>query len=86
MSQPLSFFRLTRPCPTPDADNPLVALTAEEFEACCVKAHPLFQALVETVNTYSETHPELRLMAVYIAVDMLRELVKQDLRDAEADA
>ena len=86
MSQPLSFFRLTLPRPTLDADNPLVALNAEEFEACCVEAHPLFQALVETVNTYSETHPELRLMAVYIAADMLRELANQDLREADADA
>ena len=86
MSKPLSFFRLTLPRPAPDTDNPLLALTGEEFEACCVAAHPLFQALVETVNTYSETHPDLCLMAVYIAVDMLRELVKQELRDAEADA
>jgi hypothetical protein len=28
----------------------------------------------------------LRLLAVYIAADMLRELVKQDLREADADA
>ena len=84
MSQ--SFFHLTTPRPAPDTDNPLVALTGEEFDACCVEAHPLFQALVETVNTYSETHPEVRLMAVYIAADMLRELVKQDLREADTDA
>ena len=86
MPQPLSFFRLTLPRPAPDTDNPLVALTGEEFDACGVEAHPLFQALVETVNTYSETHPDLRLLAVYVATDMLRELVKQDLREADADA
>ena len=86
MSQPLSFFRLTLPRPTRDADSPLLALTEEEFEACCVEAHPLFQALVETVNTYSETHPAVRLMAVYIVADMLRELVMQELREADADA
>jgi hypothetical protein len=86
MSKPLSFFRLTLPRPAPDTDNPLLALTGEEFDACCVAAHPLFQALVETINTYSETHPDLRLLAVYIAADMLRELVKQDLREADADA
>ena len=86
MSKPWSFFRRTLPRPTPDTDNPLLALTGEEFDACCVEAHPLFQALVETFNTYSETHPELRLMAVYMAADMLRELVKQALREADADA
>jgi hypothetical protein len=86
MAQPLSFFRLTLPRPTRDADNPLLALTEEDFEACCVEAHPLFQALVETVNTYSETHPALRLMAVYMAADMLRELAQQDLGEADADA
>ena len=81
-----SFFHLTTPRPAPDADNPLLALTGEEFDACCVEAHPLFQALVETVNTYSETHPELRLMAVYVAADMLRELVKAELREVDTDA
>ena len=42
--------------------------------------------LVETVNAYSETHPDLSLMACYIAADMLRELLKQGLREAETDA
>jgi hypothetical protein len=86
MAKPWSFFRLTSPRPAPDADNPLVALTGEVFDAYCVEAHPLFQALVETVNAYSETHPELRLLAVYMAADMLRELVKAELREAEGDA
>ncbi len=86
MPKPWSFFHLTAPRPASSDDNPLLALTAEEFKACCVEAHPLFQALVETVNTYSETHPALRLLAVYIAADMLREMLKQDLQDADADA
>ena len=81
-----SFFHLTPPRPAPDEENPLLALTGEEFDACCVEAHPLFQALVETVNAYSETHPDLSLMACYIAVDMVREMLKASLRDAEADA
>jgi hypothetical protein len=44
------------------------------------------QALVETVNAYSEAHPELRLMACYIAADMLREMLRQAVREAETDA
>jgi hypothetical protein len=52
----------------------------------CAEAHSLFQALVETVNTYSETHPDLSLMACYIAADMLREMLRQAVRDTEADA
>jgi hypothetical protein len=44
------------------------------------------QALVETVNAYSEAHPELHLMVCYIAVDMLREMLRQDMLEAEADA
>ena len=81
-----SFFHLTAQRPTLDDDTPLRDLTPDEFDACVVEGHPLFQALVETVNAYSETHPDLSLMACYIAADMLRELLKQDLRDAEADA
>ena len=81
-----SFFRLTTLRPAPSDDSPLDALTPDEFDAGVVEGHPLFQALVETVNAYSETHPDLSLMACYIAADMLRELLKQDLRDAEADA
>ena len=86
MSKPWSLFRRTLPRPAPDTDNPLLALTGEEFEACSVTAHPLFQVLVETINTYSATHPDLRLLAVYMAADMLRALVKQDLREADIDA
>jgi hypothetical protein len=81
-----SFFHLTPPRPAPDEENPLLALTGEEFDACCAEAQPLVEALVATVNTYSETHPALRLMAVYIAADLLREMLKATLRDAEADA
>ena len=81
-----SFFHLTTPRAASSDDSPLDALTPDEFDACVVEGHPLFQALVETVNAYSETHPDLSLMACYIAADMLRELLKQDLRDAEADA
>ena len=81
-----SFFHLTAQRPAPSDAAPLDALTPEEFDACVVEGHPLFQALVETVNAYGETHPDLSLMACYIAADMLRELLKQDLRDAEADA
>ncbi len=86
MPQHLSFFRLTAPRPTPGDANPLLELTGEAFDACCAEAHPLLQALVETLNTYNETHPALSLMACYIAVDMLRELVKQDRRQANTDA
>ena len=86
MAKPLSFFRLTIPRPAPGEDNPLLHLTGEEFDVCCVEAHPLFQALVETVNAYSETHPALSLRACYIAVDMVREMLKAALRDTEADA
>ena len=86
MPEHWSFFHLTAPRPAPSDDNPLRALTGEEFDAFCVEAHPLFQALVETVNTYSETHPALSLMACYIAADMLRALLLADLRDADADA
>ena len=81
-----SFFHLTTLRPAPSDDAPLDALTPDEFDAGVVEGHPLFQALVETVNAYSETHPDLSLMACYIAADMLRELLKQALRDAEADA
>jgi hypothetical protein len=86
MQEPLSFFHLTTPRPPPEADNPLLDLTSAEFDRCCAEAHPLFQALVETVNTYSDTHGELSLMAVYIAADMLRALLRQELREADADA
>ena len=85
MPKPLSFFRLTTPRPAPGEDNPLLELSGEEFDACCVEAHPLFQALVETVNTYSETHPELSLMVCYIAADMLRERLRQAVQEAQAD-
>ena len=81
-----SFFHLTTPRPAPSEENPLLALTPEAFDAFCVEAQPLLQALVETVNAYSEAHPELRLMACYIAVDMLREMLRQAVREAEADA
>ena len=81
-----SFFHLTPPRPGPGEDNPLVALTTAEFEACCAAAQPLLQGLVETINAYSETHPDLSLMACYIAVDMVREMLKAALRDTEADA
>jgi hypothetical protein len=81
-----SFFHLTTPRPTPSEDNPLLALTSEEFEAFCAEAQPLFQALVETVNAYSEVHPALHLMACYIAADMLREMLRQDVGEAQADA
>jgi hypothetical protein len=86
MPEHWSFFHLTAPHPAPSDDNPLRALTGEEFEAFCAEAHPLFQALVETVNMYSETHPDLSLMACYIAADMLREMLRQAVRDTEADA
>ncbi len=81
-----SFFHLTTTRPPPNDDAPLDALTSDEFDACVVEGHPLFQALVETMNAYSETHPAMSLMACYIAADMLRELLKQALREAEADA
>ena len=81
-----SFFHLTTPRPAPSEENPLLTLTPEVFEAFCAEAQPLFQALVETVNAYSETHPELHLMACYIATDMLREMLRQDVGEAEADA
>ena len=86
MPEHWSFFHLTIPRPAPGDDHPLRALTGEEFEAFCAEAHPLLQALVETVNTYSETHPDLALMACYIAADMLREMLRQAVRDTEADA
>ena len=81
-----SFFHLTTPRAASSDDSPLDALTPDEFDACVVEGHPLFQALIETVNAYSETHPDLSLMACYIAADMLRELLKQGLREAETDA
>ena len=86
MQEHWSFFHLTTARPSAGEENPLRALTGEEFEAFCAEAHPLFQALVETVNTYSETHPALSLMACYIAADMLRDLLQADLREADADA
>ena len=81
-----SFFHLTTPRPAPSEENPLLTLTPEEFDAFCVEAQPLLQALVETVNAYSEAHSELHLMACYIAADMLREMLRQDVREAQADA
>jgi hypothetical protein len=80
-----SFFHLTTPRPAPSEENPLLALTREEFEAFCAEAQPLLQALVATVNTYSEAHPELHLMAYYIAADMLREMLRLHVREAQAD-
>jgi hypothetical protein len=81
-----SFFHLTIPRPAPSEENPLLALTPAAFEAFCAEAQPLFQALIETVNTYSEAHPELHLMACYIAAEMLREMLRQDVQEAQADA
>ena len=81
-----AFFHLTTPAPRAHEENPLLALTPEAFEAFCAEAQPLLQALVETVNTSSETHPGLSLMACYIAADMLREMLRQAVQDAEADA
>jgi hypothetical protein len=81
-----SFFHLTTPRPAPSEENPLLALTSEEFEAFCAAAQPLFQALVETVNAYGEAHPALHLLACYIAADMLREMLRQDVQEAQADA
>jgi hypothetical protein len=81
-----SFFHLTTPRPTPSEENPLLALTPEAFEAFCAEAQPLLQALVETVNAYSEAHPKLPLMTCYIAADMLREMLRQHVREADADA
>ena len=52
-----SFFHLTTPRPAPSEENPLLALTPEEFEAFCAEAQPLFQALVETVNTTARRIP-----------------------------
>ena len=77
-----SFFHLTTPRPAPSEENPLLALTPEAFDAFCVEAQPLLQALVETVTTYGEAHPALHLMACYIAADMLREMLRQDVREA----
>jgi hypothetical protein len=81
-----SFFHLTTPRPAPSEENPLLALTSEAFEAFCAEAQPLFQALAETVNAYSEAHPALHLLACYIAADMLREMLRQDVQGAQADA
>jgi hypothetical protein len=81
-----SFFHLTTPRPAPSEENPLLALTSEAFEAFCAEAQPLFQALVETVNAYSEAPPALHLLACYIAADMLREMLRQDVQGAQADA
>jgi hypothetical protein len=81
-----SFFHLTPPRPAPNEDNPLLALTSEEFEAFCAEAQLLFQALVGTINAYSEAHPALHLMACYIAADMLREMLRQAMQEAQADA
>ena len=86
MPEHWSFFHLTAAHPVPRDASPLDALTPDEFDACVVEGHPLFQALIETVNAYSETHPDLSLMTCYIAADMLRELLKQGLREAETDA
>ena len=80
-----SFFHLTTPRPAPSEESPLLALTSEAFEAFCAEAQPLFQALVETVNAYSEAHPALHLLACYIAVDMLREMLRQEVQGAQAD-
>jgi hypothetical protein len=81
-----SFFHLTPPRPAPSEENPLLALTLETFDAFCVEAQPLLRALVETVTAYSEAHPALHLMACYIAADMLREMLRQHVREAQADA
>jgi hypothetical protein len=87
MPEHWSFFHLTAPRPAPQRRQSAPRPDRGGVRrACCAEAHPLFQALIETVNTYCETHPEVRLLAVYIAADMLRELVKQDLREAQADA
>ena len=82
----LSFFHLTTPRLAPSEDNPLLALTSEEFAAFYAEAQPLLQALVEAVNAYSEAHPALHLMACYIAADMLREMLRQDVQEAQVDA
>ena len=63
MPEHWSFLHLTAARPVPSDDSPLAALTPDEFDACVVEGHPLFQALIETVNAYSETHPDLSLMA-----------------------
>jgi len=81
-----SFFHLTTPRPGSSEENPLLALTREEFGAFCIEAQPLLQALVETVTAYSEAHPDLHLMTCYIAADMLREMLRQHVREAETDA
>jgi len=81
-----SFFHLTTPHPGSSEENPLLALAPEAFDAFCVEAQPLLQALVETVTAYGEAHPELRLMACYIAADMLREMLRQHVRETQADA
>jgi hypothetical protein len=82
-----SFFHLNTPQPPPRPENPVDELSVEEFDTFCTEAEPIFDVLVEALNAYSEQHPAASsLMACFIAVDMLRDMLKADLREAEAEA
>ena len=81
-----SFFHLTARRPAPSEDKPLRALTPEAFDACCDEAQPLFEALVKTIAAYHAAHPALSLMACYLAVDMVRDILQGDLWEADTDA
>lgn len=81
-----SFFHLTTPRPASDADNPLLGRTPEACEALYEEAQPLFETLVRAIAVYHTAHPALSLPACYLAVDMVREILQADLREAAADA
>jgi hypothetical protein len=81
-----SFFHLTAPRPSLAADNPLLGFTPEACEALYDEAQPLFEALVRAIAVYHAAHPALSLTACYLAVDMVREILQDDLRVADADA
>jgi hypothetical protein len=81
-----SFFHLTAPRPPLAAATPLLGRTPEACEAFYDEAQPLFEVLVTTMARYHRAHPALSLTACYLAVDMVREILQDDLRAGGTDA
>ena len=82
---PYSFFHLTDPSQSYD-DNPILDLPEEEFVAYHAKCKELHDLLSVTIDTYAAAHPELETMTVFMALDIHRFALKQQLLEESCDA
>ena len=64
--------------------SPLDDLDLLTFDVVHAEAHPLFDALMDTVGAYLHQHGPLSRLAVWMAADMLRYTARDALEAAPA--